>query len=98
MNLFFWKKSKLQNPLVTSKLFDEKNFYNTFVRDLERAKQEVIVESPYITTKRMNILFPIFSKLVKKGVKVYIITRDPSEHDGSMITWVTCNYVYFYTF
>jgi len=28
----------------------------------------------------MNKLVPIFNKLVKRGVKVYIITRDPREH------------------
>lgn len=29
----------------------------------------------------MDMLEPIFQKLVKRGVKVYIITRSPQEHE-----------------
>ena len=61
-------------------LFDEKNFYKQFARDLLHSKSEVVIESPFITTKRMNKLVPIFKKLVHQGVKVYVITRDPKEH------------------
>ena len=65
-------------------MFDETTFYEAFVKDLKKCKKEVIIESPYITCKRMIILEPLFKKLIKKGVKVYIITRDPSEHNESL--------------
>lgn len=61
-------------------LFDESTFYKQFTTDLLKAKQEVVIESPFITTKRMNQLSPIFSKLIRRGVRVYVITRDPREH------------------
>ena len=51
---------------------------------LVEAKEEVIIESPYITNNRLIKLRPVFELLVNKGVKVYIITKDPSEHDKSM--------------
>lgn len=63
-----------------SKLFDEKTFYQTFFRDLEGCQEEVIIESPYITCKRMKMFDRYFKKLLKKGVKIFIITRDPKEH------------------
>ena len=64
-----------------SSLFDEKTFYQTFLRDLNNCKSEVIIESPFITTKRMETFDRIFQNLINRGVKIYIITRDPLEHD-----------------
>ncbi len=67
----------------TTSLHDEKTFYQTFLRDLERCKQEVIIESPFVTTERMKLFEPILRRLVERGIKVFIITRDPNEHtDG----------------
>jgi len=66
--------------MINTTLFDEKNFYKQFTKDLLRAQSEIIIESPFITTKRMDKLVPVFNKLVKRGIKVYIITRDPKEH------------------
>jgi phosphatidylserine/phosphatidylglycerophosphate/cardiolipin synthase-like enzyme len=65
-------------------LFDEKTFYSTFLRDLEGCRNEVIIESPYITSKRAELLIPIFESLLLKGVKIYVMTRDPKEHDENM--------------
>ena len=62
-------------------LYDETSFYNRFTKDLMEAKDEVIIESPYITSRRMRLFRPIFKRLVSRGVKVYIMTRDPKEHD-----------------
>lgn len=32
----------------------------------------------------MRGLFPIFEKLIERGVKVYVLTRDPREHSESL--------------
>ena len=66
--------------MINTSLFDEKSFYKQFVKDLLRAQREIIIESPFITTKRMDKLVPVFNKLMKRGIKVYIITRDSKEH------------------
>lgn len=69
--------------LASSGLFDEATFYKRFIADLSDCREEVIIESPFITTERMRGLRSVFEKLTKKGVKIYIITRDPREHsDG----------------
>lgn len=67
----------------TSELHDENTFYRAFLKDLEQAKAEVIIESPFITTDRMKTLWPTLKRAHQRGVKVFIITRDPIDHtDG----------------
>ena len=66
--------------MINSSLYDENTFYKQFKKDLLRSKSEVVIESPFITTARMNKLTPVFKKLVNRRVKVYVITRDPKEH------------------
>ncbi|HUD07262.1 MAG TPA: phospholipase D-like domain-containing protein [Candidatus Saccharimonadales bacterium] len=67
--------------LLKSKLYDETHFYDAFTKDLKHAKQEVIIESPYLTCKRANELAPVFRKLIRKGVRVHVNTRNPNHHD-----------------
>lgn len=70
--------------MFNSSLFDETTFYQKFKQDLLHASREVVIESPYITRERMRGLFPIFEMLISKGVKVYVMTRDPREHMETM--------------
>lgn len=70
--------------MMNSSLFDEKTFYSAFLRDLEGCRNEVIIESPYITSKRAEMLIPIFESLLLRGVKIYVMTRDPKEHEENM--------------
>ncbi len=71
-------------PLLSSALFDEKTFYQSFTKDLLNCEKEVIIESPYVTSARMMHLWPTLKKLLSKGIKIYIITRDPREHEEGM--------------
>ncbi len=61
--------------MFNSSLYDEKTFYQTFLRDLEKCQSEVIIESPYITSERMKTFDRIFKKLLEKGIKIYVLTR-----------------------
>ncbi|MDD4135789.1 MAG: phospholipase D-like domain-containing protein [Candidatus Shapirobacteria bacterium] len=63
-------------------LYDEKTFYNAFLKDLGQCKKELIIESSFITSERMKSLWPSLKRLYTRGVKIYIITRDPKEHDN----------------
>ncbi len=83
MKLPFFSKSKSLEEVSSSKLFDEMGFYKAFVSDLLRCKEEAIIESPFVSTSRMEFLRPVFTKLINKGVKIHIITRDPIEYDES---------------
>lgn len=76
----FWR-----TKIVTqSRLYDEKTFYQRFANDLSKAKRRVIIESPFITTKRFNFIYPSLSKVAKRKVKIIINTRDPIEHSQLM--------------
>ena len=77
-------REQSSTDVTNSILYNELTFYNQFIKDLLKAKEEVIIESPYLTTKRLKILIPIFTKLKKRNVRVFIITRDPKEHDEMM--------------
>lgn len=65
-----------------SKLYDQNTFYKAFEHDLKRCKRELIIESPFITARRMNALLPLFARLRRHGVNILINTRNPTEHDG----------------
>ncbi len=65
-----------------SRLYDEKTFYDAFVTDLNACRQEIVIESPFITSSRMRSLKSYFESLVERNVKVYVITRDPKEHSN----------------
>ena len=82
-------------PEAVSILHDEKTFYNQFTHDLLRAKQEVIIESPFLTMKRLNMLKPIFEKLIAIGVDVFVMTRHPHEHDEDMAEQAEVGIKYF---
>lgn len=66
---------------TSSSLYDQDTFYRPFERDLARARVCVIIESPFITTKRISRLLPIITKLCNRGVKVIINTKPLDEHD-----------------
>ena len=67
-----------------SHIFDETDFYQNFIKDLLNAKQEVVIDSPYITSERVRTFTPIFEHLINKGIKIFILTRQPKEHDCAM--------------
>lgn len=67
--------------LVASELYDQASFYVAFVADLKKAKHQVIVESPFITTRRMRTLLPIFRQLTKRGVQIVINTKPLVEQE-----------------
>ncbi|MBI3341713.1 hypothetical protein HY024_01180 [Candidatus Curtissbacteria bacterium] len=81
--MFSYKKRNdaKASDLINSALYDEKSFYQAFIKDLSSCREEVFIESPYITNQRMRLFRPIFEKLVNQGVRINIMTRDPKEHD-----------------
>ena len=70
--------------MYKSALFDEKTFYTQFRHDLLRSTREVVIESPFIARERARTLYPLFETLINRGVRVYVVTRDPSEHSETM--------------
>jgi phosphatidylserine/phosphatidylglycerophosphate/cardiolipin synthase-like enzyme len=74
----------LSQATFSSSLYDETTFYAKFRHDLLHSTNEVVIESPFITTERARTLYPIFECLINRGVRVYVVTRDPKEHSETM--------------
>jgi len=64
----------------TSTLYDQDSFYRQFHKDISRAHKRLIVESSFITTRRVASLLPILAKLRRRGVDIIINTKPLSEH------------------
>ena len=74
-----------QSPgLIYSQLYNDQTFYKAFVRDISLSKKEVIIESPFITTGRVDMLLPVIHKALLRGVSILVNTRQPQEHDAYM--------------
>ena len=71
----------MTSDLLSSTLYDNNSFYYKFKKDLLHAQQCVIIESPFITLKRMNELMPILISLRNKRIIVIVNTRNPDEHN-----------------
>lgn len=80
MKLPFFSSNK-DTGLYSSKLYNEQTFYDAFEQDLKRCRNEAIIESPFLSSKRVEALLPLLRKAVKRGVRVVINTRNPNEHD-----------------
>ena len=66
------------------KLYDQNSFYEAFIKDLRNARNMVIIESPFMTKRRVEQLSPILEKLVNRSVKVIVNTKPFEEHDVVM--------------
>ena len=73
------------SDLLTSSLFDQDTFYLRFIQDLEYCNSEVIIESPFITSRRLESMLPTFDRLRLRGVRIVINTKHPDEHDDDYL-------------
>ncbi len=60
-------------------LFNERNFYPVFFEDLRRAQKEVIILSPFVSTRRFDHFAEVFRMLIQRGVRVRVFTRPAKE-------------------
>ncbi len=80
--MFSFLKQQTNNAgLTDSRLFSEKDFYAAFQRDIQRCQHEAIIESPFITQRRLATLLPAIQKLKARRVKIIVNTRDPLSND-----------------
>lgn len=77
--MFGLRKLQHKSDLLASRLFNQDDFYKALSDDLLRAKHEVIIESPFLSSKRLNYLLPLFRKLPTRNVRLIINTKHPAE-------------------
>ena len=78
---FLIQAKESYQEIHASKLYNENSFYPAFVKDLNMCKNELIIESPFITSRRLSNLLPVLKTLQAKKVRIVINTRDPIETD-----------------
>jgi phosphatidylserine/phosphatidylglycerophosphate/cardiolipin synthase-like enzyme len=76
-------RSEPPTELLSSKLYDGESFYPELMKDLNKCQHELLIESPFITNRRLNVLLPTLIKLKDRRVRVTINTRDPETHDDN---------------
>jgi len=65
----------LRNSQVAA--FTEETFYPAFICDLQNAKKEVSIFSPFVTSRRFGFLVADLKALVARNVKLSVYTRPP---------------------
>jgi len=73
----FRRSSNVSPDLLDSKLYDDKTFYPAFLKDLNNCGSELIIESPFITRRRLQYLLPTLQILKARKVRIIINTKDP---------------------
>lgn len=77
----FLSRNTATPELAHSKLFNEETFYPALMKDLKSCGSELIIESPFITSRRLDQLLPTLQKMKQRKVRIIVNTRDPHEHD-----------------
>lgn len=85
MAIFTRVPATADSGLTLSQLYNQDTFYDALNRDLRHAKSLVVIESPFITRKRIARLLPTLQRLQRCGVKVIVNTKPFSEHEGEMV-------------
>jgi adenylate kinase family enzyme len=69
--------SHFQLPENASGLFDENNFYPAFLSDLVRARESVVIFTPFMTQAGTTRWIDVLCAAIARGVRVRVLTRPP---------------------
>ncbi len=77
-----------QNEENVDIIFDKSNFYPVFSNDINRAKREILIISPFVTKRRTQQIIREMASALAKNVKITVVTR-PSEdfQNKDLIAW-----------
>lgn len=57
------------------KVYSDKNFYSKLEFDLRNSRHLVLIQSPFLAVRRINILRPLLEECVARGVKICVFTQ-----------------------
>jgi len=79
-------------PMVTPDLiYDTKNFYPVYCRDLHEAAKEILIVSPFMRKSRITQLKRALDVSLLNGAIITVVTRPPSEYKGKEQETIKCN-------
>ena len=64
----------------TNIIFNKDNFFPVYLQDIALASKHLLIVSPFVTQKRMLQMMNYYSEILKKQVKITIITRPAAEY------------------
>lgn len=85
-------------PSAARAVLTQERFYPILRRDLTNAKTRIVIYSPFVTSERLGQLQPQLCAAVERGVRVYIVTKAPTDRrkselrnyrylEGSLARW-----------
>lgn len=66
-------------PSAKRLVFTQDNYYPMLFSDIHRAKQRVVIYSPFITANRVATLEPQLKAARERGIRLYVITKPHAE-------------------
>lgn len=72
---------------VKGQFYSNEDFDKFFLKDLLRAKKEILIFSPFLTQKRIEVFLKTFKTLVNKGVMIFVFYQPNAvNNDNQMKT------------
>ena len=65
----------------TNLIFNKDDFFPVYLRDIAVASRHVLIISPFVTKQRMRQMMEHFNELLKKQIKVTVVTRPADDYD-----------------
>jgi HKD family nuclease len=81
--VLFGKRDSVSG-IASSKLYDENTFYDAFAKDIRDSSRSVVIESPFLTERRVQQFVKLLNKKSRSGVKITIYTRNPAHHNKTL--------------
>src|SRR4030095_2941245 len=69
--------SDRRRAIMTTATFSEEEFWTSFTQDLQLARAHLIIQSPFISAKRVAILSQSLRALTNKGVVICVFAQEP---------------------
>jgi len=79
-----FSRTRKVGSLASSTLYNNTDFYQAFEEDLRLCRREALIESPFMTVRRLRLLLPQMSKARSRGVRIIVNTKPPEESGGSL--------------
>ena len=84
MNFFsLFHRSPTQSPksVIIRLFFNKDSFFPVYLQDIAVASKHLLIVSPFVTKNRMCQMMDHFNDLLRKQVRITIITRPPDDYD-----------------
>ena len=60
---------------------NEQSFFEAFKQDVQTAKKEVLIVSPFLAVHRTNFLLPLMQTKCMAGIKIHVVTKPVDEYN-----------------